>query len=461
MNLYLFNPDNDLALANNDNNYHSPASARKMGADLTPLMGWLGNDGDYLLFPEKVKWNFQPPLYPHLKACSLSDLKEEFIKDKKRWTNLTTARVFSKKNEISLTEKRDFTKELPERFKNAITKRLYTDGNLLMPRQVIPWGWNHSLIQQLGNAGLPAFLLPSESRMLMIKEVSHRSLAVKVLKLIQERAPIAMKSLLCGTSQEIISEEELHSLIEKAPTELLLKSPLSGSGRGLIRGTGTYAHPISGWCKNTLKTQGSVILEPYYNKVCDFAMEFLADTDRNIHFKGYSLFETNTHGSYTRNILLTDTAIISVLCRYGFPQQVFLELQQLLTTILGAVIKDKRYTGYLGVDMMICRDKNGLYKIHPCVEINARFTMGVFSRLFYDRYISPETTGTFQILFSKKEGDLQEHIKKEADKNPLLIKDNRFISGYLPLTPMNNSTQFLAEVNLSPLSTLRQDECQD
>ena len=38
--VYLFNPDNDLALANGDENYTPPLSARKMADDLSLLSIW-------------------------------------------------------------------------------------------------------------------------------------------------------------------------------------------------------------------------------------------------------------------------------------------------------------------------------------------------------------------------------------------------------------------------------------
>ena len=37
MKLYLFNPDSDLALANNESNYIAPASARRMAQDMALL----------------------------------------------------------------------------------------------------------------------------------------------------------------------------------------------------------------------------------------------------------------------------------------------------------------------------------------------------------------------------------------------------------------------------------------
>ena len=48
---YIFNPDNDLALANGDANYLSPRSARRMALDLALLPVWYANEGDSVLIP--------------------------------------------------------------------------------------------------------------------------------------------------------------------------------------------------------------------------------------------------------------------------------------------------------------------------------------------------------------------------------------------------------------------------
>ena len=50
-NTYIFNPDNDLALANGDANYLPPMSARRMATDLAFLPTWWANDGDSILIP--------------------------------------------------------------------------------------------------------------------------------------------------------------------------------------------------------------------------------------------------------------------------------------------------------------------------------------------------------------------------------------------------------------------------
>ena len=45
MKLYVFNPDTDMALANNEENYIAPASARRMAQDLALLPIWYAQIG--------------------------------------------------------------------------------------------------------------------------------------------------------------------------------------------------------------------------------------------------------------------------------------------------------------------------------------------------------------------------------------------------------------------------------
>ena len=50
MKLYVFNPDTDMALANNEENYMAPASACRMAQDLALLPVWYANPAvQYLL----------------------------------------------------------------------------------------------------------------------------------------------------------------------------------------------------------------------------------------------------------------------------------------------------------------------------------------------------------------------------------------------------------------------------
>ena len=51
MKLYVFNPDTDMALANNEENYMAPASACRMAQDLALLPVWYAQPGSAVLAP--------------------------------------------------------------------------------------------------------------------------------------------------------------------------------------------------------------------------------------------------------------------------------------------------------------------------------------------------------------------------------------------------------------------------
>jgi hypothetical protein len=121
--------------------------------------------------------------------------------------------------------------------------------------------------------------------------------------------------------------------------------------------------------------QGSVMVEPLYNKVRDFGMEFCAD-DSGIHYLGLSLFHT-VNGAYEGNILATEMAKREIISRY-IPACLLDSVEQKITSSLDL----GNYRGPFGIDMMIVREdgtekpEEGNCLLHPCVEINLRRTMG-------------------------------------------------------------------------------------
>ena len=188
-----------------------------------------------------------------------------------------------------------------------------------------------------------------------------------------------------------MSLPELEAFLQERG-ELVLKAPWSGSGRGLLKVSSTsWNTQLAGWAARILRVQGVVMAEPIYDKVADFAMEFYAEKQNGVRFAGYSLFETDAHGNYKLNLLLPDTEIEKRLAAY-VSQDVLHEVRTHLLSALRQLLKGD-YEGYLGVDMMICRLTEE-FVVHPCVEINLRMNMGVVSRLFFDRYVSPFFFGT-------------------------------------------------------------------
>ena len=389
--LYLFNPDSDLALANGDANYMAPASARQMATDLAFLPVWYADPGSAVL------------------GASAYNLQ--------------------------------FLREMQEHFRLPV--EWTTEPEVANTAGVLPspWGWNPSVQRRMLLLGVSAEKLPSTAALELFRQLSHRGRAVGLLPRLQ------LNEYFCGESQLLTVPSEWQQYVEAHET-CLLKAPLSGSGKGLNWCKGVFTSFISGWCSRVDALQGGVVVEPIYNKVEDFAMEFLSDGAGQVAFAGYSLFATAGSGGYEGNLLLSDAEIEQRLSQYvpcGALQELRLRLAEELTSLLG-----NSYAGYLGVDMMICHFPGEVpeYRIHPCVEINLRMNMGVVARLLYDRYVYPGSTGIFRVDYclDSKEA-LLAHQQMEAE-HPLQIENGRVVSGYLPLVPVTARSRYRAFVVL-------------
>jgi hypothetical protein len=234
---------------------------------------------------------------------------------------------------------------------------------------VLPWGWNLALRAALKRAGVAPVLIPSEEQIARIRQLSHRRTASRLLPLLQMDGTV-------GESFECTTADEVEMLLARYG-QVVMKAPWSSSGRGL-RFLSTERTPFqmqAGWFRNVVAQQGSVMVEPLYNKVRDFGIEFCVD-DSGIHYLGLSLFHT-VNGAYEGNILATETAKREIISRY-IPVCLLDSVEQRIITSLD--LGD--YRGPFGVDMMIVRGdgkekaENERCLLHPCVEINLRRTMG-------------------------------------------------------------------------------------
>lgn len=223
----------------------------------------------------------------------------------------------------------------------------------------------------------------------------------------------------------------------------LIKAPWSSSGKGLLALNGQPGTKERQWLSGMLRRQGYLMLEKRLDKVKDFAMEFRADA-QGIKFIGWSDFLVGSKGEYRGNYIGVQKNIRKELCRYLESRQIE-ELKQQLPGLLQGLLPE--YRGYLGVDMMIYRNAQGNYRLQPCVEINLRYNMGIVALVFSKRYLAAESQGWFTVrFFSGKGKALEEHLRMQQEF-PAKYKNNRIISGYFSLAPVNETTQFIASVH--------------
>ena len=241
-------------------------------------------------------------------------------------------------------------------------------------RQIIPWGWNHSLRKRLINEGIDPSALPSEEELQFIRTHSRREFALEV-----------HSRLSCGNSQVMgpdyrivaTSVGEIEAFIS-ANGSAVLKSPLSGSGKGIRFVRERLSESDAGWSRRTLDKQGSVIVEQRFEIIKECAMLFECHHE-GIDFIGYSLFESR-NGAYSKNILASNEDIEDLIAGY-IPRDTLIDIRENLTGILSDTLAG-HYEGFLGVDQMICQTDSPVFI--PVSEINLRMTMGLIARNQYD-----------------------------------------------------------------------------
>ena len=315
MKLLVFNPEHDLALAANLSNFTAPHAGRQLRADL----------------------GFVPAIW----AAADDFVLVENVEDAERRFLRLTCRPFGRFIAKDLLCKLQFS-------------------------AVDVWGWDLAIRAYLLRWGVEAVVMPTVTQIDAIRQLSHRRHAMQLLESLQMPGTIGCAS---ETDQMDIIADRLHR-----GEHLVVKAPWSSSGRGVRFMEGDMNIYDKGWVRHVIEKQGSVMVEPYYNKVKDFGMEFVSDGKGLVSYVGLSLFQTS-NGAYTGNILASEDEKEHMISRY-ISVDLLKAIRQKICTLMGVLLKD-RYAGAFGIDMMVVRRDDGDgFLLHPCVEINLRRTMG-------------------------------------------------------------------------------------
>ena len=334
MTLHIFNPEHDIALAANLSNFTAPHAGRQLRNDLGFLPALWAQEGDQILVQheESAQKAYRRVCHRLIKLGikdSLPPLNPQF----------TAA--------------------------NHAVYRQETDS-------IQPWGWDRAIRRELERMGFTEPLLPTDGQLEQYRELSHRRTSAQLLPQLQMEGTVG-EAFECTTLEQVVELFRCHD-------HLVLKAPWSSSGRGVrfcdaprLNEKGEMRNEK--WVVNILKSQGSIMAEPYYNKVKDFGMEFEADADGSIRYLGLSLFHT-VNGAYVGNILATENVKRDMISRY-IPVCLLDSIKQKMTEQL----RLPGYVGPFGIDMLIVKNSgdgnhNSQFFLHPCVEINLRRTMG-------------------------------------------------------------------------------------
>lgn len=234
---------------------------------------------------------------------------------------------------------------------------------------ISPWGWDITLCNQLMSAGIDPSLLPTPAILSSIRNLSNRRFTTKALTNVRQ----GLEDVTCGVSAYATTEGEVMQLLKKWK-HTVVKAPWSSSGRGIRYLSLPLSPSQQGFIRNVISLQGGIMVEPYYDKVIDFGMEYSMSAQGTAEFLGLSLFHT-VNGAYTSNLIAPESEKRSILQKYT-PLSLIDDLCERMRCHCQEAMKDS-YEGPFGVDMMIVKkeDEKG-FLVHPCVEVNIRRTMG-------------------------------------------------------------------------------------
>lgn len=332
MNIHVFNPEHDIALAANSRFWTAPHAGRQLRADLGWLPALWAADGDVVVVNDVA----QAANCVRKQKCRMANVKF-----------------------VSLTE-------LGGCAEDALA--------------VMPWGWDLSIAQQLLRAGVPEPLVPDAERLEAIRGLSDRAVSAELL-----RELCGQFALCTGESRILHSVDAIREVMAEWGG-VVLKSPWSSSGRGVrfvasdsssvcpgkVDGDAVYANNIR-WAEKVIRTQGHIMAERLQDKIMDFGMEFMAHADGSVTYEGLSLFSTSG-SAYEGSVLATEEEKMTVLTEY-IPYSLIADVQQFICEWMKRRINGV-YVGPFGVDMMLCKGTEGRVLLDACVEINLRRTMG-------------------------------------------------------------------------------------
>jgi len=387
--LFVFNPDHELALANDDENFMPKQNVAQLADDLQLLPLWLQKQGiseEYCINSNNINDSW-------CTIVRLLHLKYRAV-DKTEYFKITNLKV---------------------------------------------WGWNKAIRKKLLLEGIDSKFCPTDGQLKLIREITNRKTTVSAFEYLRDN----FFDYHLPNTPKILTLKQVVKYL-KGNSNFVLKTPFSSSGRGVFLNNHKLKADSLRNCANGL------IVEDYLNVVQNFAMEFRVKSKTEIDFVGYSLFNNKNGGSqYHCNILMSDEKIEKLLSNYVGLPIIEKAKEKIINFLKKQIAEVWFFFDYIGVDMMIY-EKYTKYYLNPCVEINFRPTMGIIAHEFYKNYVSQNSEGLFFVDFFENSIDLITDHKKKIIENPRVIKNNKFVQGYLSLCPISENTHYRVRVEIAP-----------
>jgi hypothetical protein len=167
------------------------------------------------------------------------------------------------------------------------------------------------------------------------------------------------------------------AILTLLPSGCLVKAPLgtSGTQNKRVLNVNELQGPLGGWIQNSIREQGSVVVEPWLDKHADLSMQ-LEISDEGVRLLGIRRFYVGSRLEYRGTELDPKlTSLDEEAQRFLHSDPGPIERWKTLARAVGQELARSGYRGPAGIDALLWKEKGGL-RLKPLVELNPRWTMG-------------------------------------------------------------------------------------
>lgn len=262
-----------------------------------------------------------------------------------------------------------------------------------------PWAWSPDASELLKEfAGKVSPNVPWQWQSPLPREYFSKEIGIRLEELLE----LPDRGKVCRSVGEAASA--IQEILENG--QALTKASFSQAGRGHKRiNRESPEGPTRNWLENTLATHGSIVVEPWLDRVADFSALYEMDAAGNAALIGLTCMDNDAAGRFLGTRVapkwasMLDPAIAAFLYRQAAVMEWY---QEKIPAALGKLLSG--YIGPLGVDAMVYRKPDGSLALKHIVELNVRMTMGRVA-LELLKKSAPGRNGRLRILRKEKVSD--------------------------------------------------------
>ncbi len=239
---------------------------------------------------------------------------------------------------------------------------------------------------------------------------------------------LGIESTVCRTWDELI--QAACSLAALGHSEGVAKAPFGAAGQKNHKFFTADPAALLPWANRIMTRQGSVILEPWLDRVFDFSVHY-DYSPSGLRHVGFVQLVNDRRGQFQACMAG------SKFCR-GLSSEITQFLMSGVLSVyqkqtpekLEPLLRASNYLGPVGIDAFVYRTADGTLKLRAVVEMNPRFTMG---RLTWElsRRVAAGRTVRFELIRTSE--PQQKILALESGNPPVLDAKGKMLSGCLVL----------------------------